>query len=29
VCRRLAEDPEFLTTILPIGDGLLVAARRA
>jgi predicted O-methyltransferase YrrM len=29
VCRRLAADPEFLTTILPIGDGLLVAARRA
>jgi len=29
VCRRLSEDPEFLTTILPIGDGLLVAARRA
>ena len=29
VCRRLSEDPGFLTTILPIGDGLLVAARRA
>lgn len=29
VCRRLAEDPEFETTILPIGDGLLVAALRA
>ena len=29
VCRRLSEDPEFLTTILPIGDGLLVAVRRA
>ena len=28
VCRRLAEDPEFETTILPIGDGLLVAALR-
>ena len=29
VCRRLAEDPDFETTILPIGDGLLVAALRA
>jgi len=29
VCRRLSEDREFLTTILPIGDGLLVAVRRA
>jgi len=29
VCHQLSEDPEFLTTILPIGDGLLVAARRA
>jgi caffeoyl-CoA O-methyltransferase len=28
ICRRLAEDPEFETTILPIGDGLLVAALR-
>jgi caffeoyl-CoA O-methyltransferase len=28
VCRRLSEDQAFLTTILPIGDGLLVAARR-
>jgi hypothetical protein len=25
----LSEDPAFITTILPIGDGLLVAARRA
>lgn len=29
ICRTLSEDPEFMTTILPIGDGLLVAARRA
>lgn len=29
VCRRLSEDPDFVTTILPIGDGLLVAALRA
>jgi predicted O-methyltransferase YrrM len=29
VCRRLSEDPDFLTTILPIGDGLLVASLRA
>ena len=29
ICRRLAEDPDFLTTILPIGDGLLVAILRA
>jgi caffeoyl-CoA O-methyltransferase len=28
VCRRLAEDPDFQTTILPIGDGLLVGALR-
>ena len=28
VCRRLSTDPDFETTILPIGDGLLVAARR-
>ena len=28
ICRRLADDPEFETTILPIGDGLLVAALR-
>ena len=28
LCRRLADDPEFTTTILPIGDGLLVAALR-
>ena len=28
VCRRLANDPDFETTILPIGDGLLVAALR-
>ena len=27
-CRRVAEDPAFETTILPIGDGLLVAALR-
>jgi predicted O-methyltransferase YrrM len=27
-CRRMAEDPGFETTILPIGDGLLVAALR-
>jgi predicted O-methyltransferase YrrM len=29
ICRRVAEDPDFITTILPIGDGLLVAALRA
>ena len=29
VCRRLAQDPDFESTILPIGDGLLVAALRA
>jgi predicted O-methyltransferase YrrM len=29
VCRRLSEDPDFLTTILPIGDGLLVGVLRA
>jgi caffeoyl-CoA O-methyltransferase len=29
ICRRLAEDRDFITTILPIGDGLLVAALRA
>ena len=28
VSRRLSDDAAFLTTILPIGDGLLVAARR-
>jgi len=28
ICRRLADDPEFETTMLPIGDGLLVAALR-
>ncbi len=28
-CRRISADPEFETTILPIGDGLLVAARVA
>jgi len=28
ICRRLSEDPDFLTTILPIGDGLLVAVLR-
>jgi caffeoyl-CoA O-methyltransferase len=28
ICRRLAEDRDFETTILPIGDGLLVAALR-
>jgi caffeoyl-CoA O-methyltransferase len=27
-CRRLSADPAFETTILPIGDGLLVAALR-
>ena len=27
-CRRLAADPAFETTILPIGDGLLVGALR-
>jgi predicted O-methyltransferase YrrM len=29
ICRRLAEDPDFETTILPIGDGLLVGALRS
>jgi predicted O-methyltransferase YrrM len=29
VSRRLADDPDFLTTILPIGDGLLAAVLRA
>ena len=29
VCRRLAEDRDFETTILPIGDGLLVGALRS
>jgi len=28
LCRRLAQDPQFETTILPIGDGLLVAGLR-
>jgi predicted O-methyltransferase YrrM len=28
-CRRMSEDPAFDTTILPIGDGLLVAALRS
>ena len=28
LCRRLSSDPDFETTILPIGDGLLVAALR-
>ena len=28
LCRRLSDDPDFETTILPIGDGLLVAALR-
>jgi predicted O-methyltransferase YrrM len=28
LCRRLSNDPDFETTILPIGDGLLVAALR-
>jgi len=28
LCRRLSSDPDFQTTILPIGDGLLVAALR-
>jgi predicted O-methyltransferase YrrM len=28
ICRRLSEDRDFATTILPIGDGLLVAALR-
>jgi caffeoyl-CoA O-methyltransferase len=27
-CRAMSSDPEFETTILPIGDGLLVAALR-
>jgi caffeoyl-CoA O-methyltransferase len=27
-CRSMSADPEFETTILPIGDGLLVAALR-
>jgi predicted O-methyltransferase YrrM len=29
LCRRLAEDRDFETTILPIGDGLLLAALRS
>ena len=29
LCRRLSSDPDFETTILPIGDGLLVAALRS
>jgi predicted O-methyltransferase YrrM len=29
LCARLSQDPDFETTILPIGDGLLVAALRA
>ncbi len=28
-CERVLADPAFAATILPIGDGLLVAARRA
>jgi predicted O-methyltransferase YrrM len=28
-CRSMSADPDFDTTILPIGDGLLVAALRA
>jgi len=28
-CRAMSADPDFDTTILPIGDGLLVAALRA
>jgi predicted O-methyltransferase YrrM len=28
LCRRLSNDPDFETAILPIGDGLLVAALR-
>jgi caffeoyl-CoA O-methyltransferase len=28
-CRTMSVDPEYETTILPIGDGLLVAALRA
>jgi predicted O-methyltransferase YrrM len=28
LCRRMSNDPDFHTTILPIGDGLLVAALR-
>lgn len=27
-CRAMSSDPEYMTTILPIGDGLLVAALR-
>jgi caffeoyl-CoA O-methyltransferase len=27
-CRRMSDDPAFETTILPIGDGLLIAALR-
>ena len=27
-CQRLSDDPAFQTTVLPIGDGLLVAALR-
>lgn len=29
LCERLSRDPDFQTTVLPIGDGLLVAALRA
>jgi caffeoyl-CoA O-methyltransferase len=29
LCRRLSSDPDFETIILPIGDGLLVAALRS
>jgi predicted O-methyltransferase YrrM len=29
LCLRLSSDPDFETTILPIGDGLLVAALRS
>jgi predicted O-methyltransferase YrrM len=29
LCERLSQDPDFEATILPIGDGLLVAALRA
>jgi caffeoyl-CoA O-methyltransferase len=28
-CERMAADPDFQTAILPVGDGLLVAALRA
>ncbi len=27
-CRAVLDDPQYLGTILPVGDGLLVAARR-